>query len=174
MRKLRSVLGGVAVAASLVAACPAALAHHAGGIGNTQGAGPINPITALTLEQGLSVAGISVDYTRLDGLGDQTLLQAGEGVHDLRTIQSYALGLAYGLTNDLMLAFHLPFVRRTGIREAEGGPPEVEDHGEAEGLGDLSILGQYRFFRQGGLEAAALLGVKTPTGSTHERTLQGL
>ena len=85
--------------------------------------------------------------------------------HDLRTIQSYALGLAYGLTNDLMLAVHLPFVRRTGIREAEGAPPEVEDHGEAEGLGDLSILGQYRFFRQGSLEAAALLGVKTPTGS---------
>ncbi len=173
MRTLHLGLGVLAGVASLAAGLSAAVAHHAGGIANTQGAGPINTITATTLEQGQGVAVISVDYTHLEGLSDGTLLQAGEGVHDLRTIQSYALGLAFGLTTDLMLTVQLPFVRRTGIREAEGNPPDVEALGNADGLGDLAVLGQYRFFRQGGLEAAALFGVKAPTGETDARTLEG-
>lgn len=173
MQKLRHMLSGTAAVMTLAAAGSDACAHHAGGIGNAQGAGPINTISASTLEQGHGVAGITVDYSKFGGLSDENLLTAGEGVHDLRTIQSYALGFAYGLTDDLMLSVRLPYVRRTGIREAEGTPPDVEAFGAADGLGDLSVLGQYRFLRQGALEAAALIGVKAPTGSTDERTLAG-
>jgi hypothetical protein len=46
--------------------------------------------------------------------------------------------------------------------------PLVEDLGNSSGIGDLTLLGQYRFFnnKAAGLEAALLLGVKAPTGKT--------
>ncbi len=100
-------------AITLALSCSVTRAHHVGGVGNSQGAGPINTISASTLQQGLSVAGISVDYQRLKGLSNQTLIEAAEhaddeaaghqDVHDLRSVQSYALTYSYGVTNDLML-----------------------------------------------------------------------
>ena len=160
----------------------AAEAHHPGGTGNTGGAGPINTISASTLETGHLVAGVVVDATRLNTLSGTTLIGATaagiEGVHDLKAIQSYALVGAYGVTGDLMISFHLPYLERTGIRAAEpnedSGIIEVLDHGESDGLGDISALGQYRFFNdlQSRTQAALLLGVKAPTGPTNRRSRQ--
>ena len=81
---------------------------------------------------------------------------------------------------------------RTGIREAshhhhdesahthaEGGAthhetPETLDRGDTEGIGDLTLFGQYRFYGQDtGLQASLLTGVKTPTGETDEHDDQG-
>lgn len=159
------------------------LAHHAGGIGNTGGAGPILTISASTLEQGHAVAGVVIDYTSLNTLSEGTLKQAVaggvEGVHDLKTLQSYAFIAAYGVTNDLMLSLRLPYVKRTGIKAAEQDPGtgdiEVMDHGGSEGLGDLSVFGQYRFYndRASRSEAALLFGVKAPTGTTGRLSRQG-
>lgn len=159
-----------------------AFAHHAGGIGNTGSGGPINTISADTLEANHSVAGISVTYADFSQLSDATLIGATaagiEDVHGIETIQSYALTYAYGLTNDLMVGFRLPYTKRTGIRAAEEnelGEIEVEDHGTSEGIGDLSFFAQYRFFndRASGTEAALILGLKTPTGATHKKSLEG-
>ena len=50
-----------------------AFAHHPGGLGNTQGAGPVNTISASTLEEGRGVAGFILDYTSLETLSDATL-----------------------------------------------------------------------------------------------------
>jgi hypothetical protein len=96
-------------------------------------------------------------------------------VHDLRTIQTYAFTYAYGVTNDLMLVASLPYVRRTGIREAheEDDEFEVENLGPTDGIGDTTLLGQYRFFKGRGMETAVLLGFKAPTGKTNERSLEG-
>ena len=173
--------GALGVASMLLSAHPA-LAHHAGGSGNTGGAGPINTISASTLEAGHAVAGVVVDYTRLNTLSDATLSAATaagiDGVHDLKTLQSDALVGAYGVTNDLMISFHLPYVKRTGIRAAEEDPStnsiEVLDHGGADGFGDVSLLGQYRFFNdaQSRTQAALLLGLKAPTGPTNRRSRQ--
>ncbi len=164
----------------------AALAHHPGGVGNALGAGPINTISATTLEQGQSVAGITVLYTSYDNLSDATLIEAAEAgiedVHGLGSIQNYGLTYSYGLTNDLMVTLWLPYVRRTGIREVphehgEGdGHDEDHEHVEVEslgspsGIGDLSLLGQYRFIndRASRTEAALLLGFQAPTGETDE------
>jgi hypothetical protein len=160
-------------------------AHHAGGVGNAQGAGPINTISASTLERGHSVAGITVDYTSFDTLSDETLIEAHENdiedVHGLDTIQSYSASYSYGVTDDLMVTLRLPVVKRTGIRAVEhqheaeeleqDQEPEIEDHGNPTGIGDLSLLAQYRFLnnRASRTEAAVLLGVKAPTGETDER-----
>jgi hypothetical protein len=163
-----------------------ATAHHAGGVGNALGAGPVVTISASTLEEGHSVGAVTFDYQSLSGLSDETLISAtanmppgspeSNNVHDLRTIQAYALSYAYGVTNDFMVAVRLPYVRRTGIREAEEDTPgdfEVEDFGPADGIGDLTLFGQYRFLHQRDTELALLFGLKTPTGKTNDHTLQG-
>ena len=163
-----------------------AWAHHAGGIGNALGAGPIITDPASTLDQGHSVAAVTLDYQSLGGLSTGTLLTAtaamppgspeSNNVHDLRTIQAYAISYAYGVTNDFTVAVRLPYVRRTGIREAVGDDAndlEVENFGPANGIGDLTLFGQYRFFRQYKTELAVLFGLKTPTGRTNDQTAQG-
>ncbi len=61
---LRFEAAATAAITILVSATQAA-AHHPGGIGNTGSGGPINTISASTLEQGHSAAGISVIYLRL-------------------------------------------------------------------------------------------------------------
>jgi hypothetical protein len=158
------------------------LAHHPGGIGNTGSAGPIVTISASTLEQGRSVAGVSLIYSDFSHLSDATLINATaagiEDVHGLDTIQSYALSYAYGLTHDLMIGFRLPYQKRTGIRAAEEDPPnpiEVEDHGGSTGIGDVSFFGQYRFLndKASQTEAAIILGLKAPTGPTDRKSPHG-
>jgi hypothetical protein len=101
-----------------------------------------------------------------------------------------------------MVSVLLPYVVRTGIREAahhhdvaagghshaegvvteaheHGGEthhevPETVDRGDTEGIGDLSLFGQYRFYGQeSGLQASLLTGIKTPTGETDEHDDQG-
>ena len=48
------------------------------------------------------------------------------------------------------------------------------DRGDTEGIGDLTLFGQYRFYGQdAGLQASLLTGIKTPTGETGERDDQG-
>ena len=174
-----------AVAAVMFAANPAS-AHHAGGVGNALGAGPIVTISADTLDQDHSVAAVTLNYQSLGGLSTETLLSAtaamppgspeSNNVHDLRTIQAYAISYAYGVTNDFTVAVTLPYVRRTGIREAveqDNGELEVENFGPADGIGDMTLFGEYRFFNQNHTELAALFGLTTPTGRTNAHTAQG-
>lgn len=158
-----------------------AFAHHPGG-GSTGGAGPINTISASTMEQGHWSAGFTVDYGSLNQLSDAKLLAATaagiDGVHGLKTIQSYALGLSYGVTNDFMIGVRLPFIKRTGIRAAEfndDGDLAVLDHGNASGIGDLTALGQYRLVNDQArrLEVALLAGFIAPTGVTGRTSRQG-
>ncbi len=169
-----------------VAGSVPASAHHAGGVGNALGAGPIVTISADTLDQDHSVAAVTLNYQSLKGLSTETLLSAtaamppgspeSNNVHDLRTIQAYAISYAYGVTNDFTVAVALPYVRRTGIREAveqDNGELEVENFGPADGIGDLTLFGQYRFYNQNHTELAALFGLTTPTGRTNAHTAQG-
>lgn len=169
-----------------VAGSVPASAHHAGGVGNALGAGPIVTISADTLDQDHSVAAVTLNYQSLEGLSTETLLSAtaamppgspeSNNVHDLRTIQAYAIPYAYGVTNDFTVAITLPYVRRTGIREAveqDNGEVEVENFGPADGVGDLTLFGQYRFYNQNHTELAALFGLTTPTGRANAHTAQG-
>lgn len=179
-RRIRKQALFVVVLASVATG---AQAHHPGGMGNTGGAGPINTLSASTLEAGASVAGISFVYTDYSRLSDRTLIEATEAgiedVHGLGTIESYALNYAYGFTRDLTIGFRLPYQKRTGIKAAEEEPGstevEAEDHGGSDGVGDLSLFGQYRFLNDaaGGNEAAVILGLKTPTGETGRRSPHG-
>jgi hypothetical protein len=61
-------------------------------------------------------------------------------------------------------------VQRTNIREGHvhNGEPEVERLGDSDGVGDLSLFGQYRFFRERAtqIEVAFLAGLRMPAGDT--------
>lgn len=170
-----------------------AAAHHPSGISGTGQAGPIITLGAATIEAGKSAAQITFEFTEFDALSDGVLIDAAgrhEHVHCLDTISSPAFSFAYGVTDNLMLAMRLPYVERTGIREgshehhagehmasafaAEFVENSVVDRGDTDGIGDLTLLAQYRFLRNGsGFEAAALFGVKSPTGETRERDDEG-
>lgn len=191
-----------AVLLTSTAATPA-FAHHPGGPGNTGGTGPINTISASTLPPGMSVVSVVYERMDIDPLSDAALAEGaahaaehGEDhahVHSLDSITSPSLNFAYGLTDDITLSVRLPYVTRRGIREGhvhgheeggghhgEGGEEqaieaEVHNRGGTSGIGDLSLLGQWRFLNGGaaGIEAALLGGLKAPTGSTDEDDRSG-
>jgi hypothetical protein len=156
-----------------------ALAHHPGGVGGIGSAGPIVTLPATTLEAGQVTAAFLFEYIKFNPLSDAILADAAgrhEHVHSLNTIQSPSLAGALGLTNDLQVMFRLPYVLRTDIREGhhEHGAGGVVNNtvdvlGDSAGIGDLTLLGQWRFYnnRATGTELAVLFGAQAPTGRTN-------
>jgi hypothetical protein len=156
-----------------------AWAHHPGGASNTGGAGPITTISAETLEAGHGAVAFLYEYIAFGGLGDADLINAAskhQHVHSIGTIQNAAASAAYGITDDLMVSVRVPYVLRTDIREGHhehlaGGVVNntVDFRGDSSGIGDVTVLGQYRFLnnRATNTQAAFLFGVKLPTGATN-------
>jgi hypothetical protein len=137
---------------------------------------------AHTLEQGRSSVSIDYEFIRLRALSDAAMAAAvtpSTHVHSLKTIASVAASFAYGVTDNLTVILRMPWVRRTGIREAHVHDPldPVSFHqlGTSSGVGDLTGIAQYRFMHDHvrGIDAAVLIGVKAPTGKTNARTNDG-
>ena len=176
------IKAAASAAAAALAFTTSASAHHPGGAGNAVGAGPINTISASTLEKGQTVAGVTFEYMGLGGINDGDLKKAAEDAHEhghgghahsIGSILSPAASVAYGLADDLTLSLRLPYVSRHDIREGHKhdhhDPAEVHYRGDASGFGDISALAQWRFLNNSAsqTEAALLLGVKAPTGRTN-------
>ena len=177
-----------AAGAALLLAQPA-FAHHPSGVGSTGGAGPINTISASPLDKGETAASIAFEWIKFDPLSNAFLADFGAThghdvhVHSLSSIMAPAISFGYGLTADFTLSARLPVVVRTDIKEAAhehpgGGAPAVgtvDFLGDSAGIGDLTLLGQYRFYnnRATRTELALLLGVKAPTGVTDRHTDTG-
>jgi hypothetical protein len=160
-----------------------ALAHHPGGGGNSSGGGPIFTIPASTLEQGHYAVAFAYEYARLGGVNDSDLINAAAKhihAHSIKTIESAVASFAYGITNDLTVAVRAPVNRRTDIREGHHshGPAgnTVDYRGDSTGFGDVTVLGQWRFLNNviSGTQAALLLGIKAPTGTTNLYDQQGV
>ncbi len=162
-----------------------AFAHHPGGASNTGGAGPIVTISASTLEAGHGAIAFLTEYLKFGGLDNSDLIAAaGKHIHahSIDSIRSTSLSAAYGVTDDLTVSARIPWVQRTDIREGHhthlpGGVVSntVDYRGDSSGLGDLTVLGQWRFFNNQATrtEAAFLFGVKAPTGPTNRLDQQG-
>ena len=169
--------------------------HPSPGLGSGM-AGPINTLPAETLSEGQWTAGFRTEYLELDDISNtklSNLSEKGKTAHSTDYLISPSVGVAYGVTDNFMIAGQLPYVKRRGIREAghhddEGGHEEeheeeeeeheegsVEKLGDSEGIGDATLYGQYRFINDAssGLQASVLLGIKMPTGETHEKTKDG-
>jgi hypothetical protein len=128
------------------------------------------------------VAGIVFEMVKMDSFSDAQLKTlAGQHIHahGLDAILAPSLLFAYGLTKDLTLSARLPYLVRQGIREGEHshGPAgnTVVDRGDADGIGDLTLMAQYRFLndQRSRAEAALLVGLRAPTGRTDVRDAHG-
>jgi len=141
--------------------------------------GPIVTIPATTLPKNNWAAGIRTELVSFDTFSDSQLLEfaeAGEDVHSVEELISPFFGLAYGVTDDFTLSVNVPYVLRTDVREAhlhEDGDAEAELNGDSKGIGDLTMLGQYRFVKTPNLGIALLAGLKMPLGRTGSRTTGG-
>lgn len=99
------------------------------------------------------------------------LHESGRDAHSRRTDSNYSAIIGYGITDNLSLTLQLPYVEKR--------TREVEEHdflGEKEsssGIGDVIVFGKYRFYNKL-FGAAAILGVKTPTGETDEESSNDL
>lgn len=136
--------------------------------------GPMaNTPTASTLGRGRVAAGFAWQQARYNAIPARDaheLHDDGRDVHGKNHEEMYAVHLGYGLTDHLDLYLIAPLASKTSI--------QIEEHahlgrGErADGIGDLRIVGKYRFWRRG-IEAAAFLGLKAPTGETSDRDQSG-
>jgi hypothetical protein len=169
LRTIALSAGATALLLAMPVAAPA-FAHHPSGAGSAGGAGPIVTVPATTLEKGHSSAAVVFEYLEFKSLSD-AFLKNNNHVHSLDAIMSPSLLFSYGVTDDLTFTLRLPFVRRVNVREGHvhGNPPgEVLELGDSAGVGDLSLLAQYRLLnsRATQTEIALLLGLSLPTGDT--------
>jgi hypothetical protein len=153
-------------------------ADHASASFETGAAGAIMTTPGATLPKGEFVVGIRVQSLELDDISDAVLEAAGtadEDVHSVDNLFSASANVAYGITNDLTVGLSMPYVDRSNVREAHSdmGVGESELAGDSNGVSDLTLFGQYRFHRSEEQDAAILIGIKTPTGETGVREIEG-
>lgn len=158
----------------------ASYADHASvslGSGSQAGA-PIASGSAIPLAKGQFSVGLRNEYVRFNEFSDRKLesLREKDEEADLHSVESIivpSVGVAYGVTDDFTVGLKVPYVFRNNIREPEHGHDAgVETLGDAEGLGDTVLFGQYRVFHnaENDTHVSALFGVKAPTGRTNRRS----
>ena len=153
-------------------------ADHTSASFETGAAGAIMTTPGATLPIGKFVVGMSVQFIELDDISDEVLeaaATADEDVHSVDSLFSASANLAYGLTDDLTIGLTMPYVDRSNVREAHNdmGVGEAELAGDSNGVGDLTLFGQYRFHQSEKQDAAIIMGIKTPTGETGVREIEG-
>ena len=156
-----------------------AWAHHPTGVTGTGHAGPIITISATPIEKGKMPVAIQAEFIEMDPFSDDELKgfsNSGKDAHSVDSIFHTVLGIGYGLTDDLTLGCKIPYVQLDNIREAHADEPgEIHQHGDAKGIGDISVFGQYRFLnlKASKIESALIFGLKMPTGKTTDRDIGG-
>jgi len=161
--------------------CSTALYADHPSAGFTSGSGgAINTTGGNTLNANQWHFSVRTQWIKNDRFSDAELehfaRQGIEEVHSVDQLQQTALGISYGLTPKLTLSAHVPYISRKRIREGEledDGEAEVDNLGDAKGLGDILLNAQYKFFDHPKTQASVLFGLKTPSGNTHEKIRGG-
>ena len=142
--------------------------------------GPIVTIPADTAPKGSWGIGFDMAYVKSDAYSDSELEHLAEDdvdAHSTDYLLSTSLGVSYALTDDFTIAARLPYIHRDNLREGshEDEVSGVEELGDSSGIGDLTLMGKYRFLKseRHNLQAALLFGVKAPTGKTDEKSDEG-
>ena len=153
-------------------------ADHASASFETGAAGAIMTTPGATLPEGKLVLGGSMQFIEFDDISDSSLESFGaadEDVHSIDNLFQYQVSLAWGVTNNLTIGASVPYLERNNIRAAHNdmGTGEVEIAGDASGIGDARLFGQYRFFHDTLQDLAVITGIKIPTGATDEREVEG-
>ncbi|MCI0605318.1 hypothetical protein L0156_20230 [bacterium] len=170
----------------------AAVADHPSAGFGADSTGPIITVSATTLAEGEWSFSSRLEYLNLKTFTDEELIEFAEEdqhVHSTSSVLTPFFNGAYGVTDNFSLSFRIPYVARNNIREAEiedhgheeplegtGHGEEAEIHGgDARGIGDALVFGQYRFINtdESALQLALLAGVKFSTGSKSEKDSEG-
>lgn len=180
----------------------AAIADHAPASFGATHTGALTTLSAVTQPAGVLSLGLQLQVLDFARFSDAELIghtEDGEHVHGVGKLYEGSLGFAYGVTENFTLIGSLPHVTRRGQREAEHGHAEEHDHGaglplpipslpheheahepavrrldDSSGLGDLTLLGQYRWRQDpASVQLAWLFGFKAPTGRTDLRDHHG-
>lgn len=155
-----------------------AFGHHPSGGAGLGQAGPIRTAAATTLPQGKVFFDAQAEFIDLDEFSDRELLgyaKRGNDVHTAGSIYHTILSMGYGVTDNLTIGLRMPYENIDNIREAHSDEPgEIHLHGDAKGIGDITLMGQYRFLKtETKFESALFLGIKIPTGKTNDRDIHG-
>ncbi len=154
----------------------AAFAHHEGAIAGPGIAGPIITIPARTLPRGRAFLGTGIKYTHWGNFGPRktaNLARRGETTGQINESMNLTLSGGYGITDDLDIYLSIPYTFKYDLIETDGG--EISNFGDSIGLGDITLLSQYRFLKleEKGFYASLLGGVTIPVGQTEVVTDQG-
>lgn len=142
-------------------------------------AGPIVTVSAIPLPERSLFFDLRLEAIEFGDLSEEELER--EGTHSVDRLLSHSLAAAYGATENLTVGLRLPYLRREKIVEGHGHGGEEEGEGgtvelgDAEGMGDLTLFGHYRFLHrpQEGIHAAFFFGLKAPTGVDDRRSDEG-
>lgn len=188
-----SFFTSVITLAVLVNVAPVLADHASVGMG-VGTAASINTESGVTLPKGRWSTGVRSEYINFDEFSESKLIRLREededaDLHNVEYLWSTAATAFYGVTDDFTVGVRIPYVHRNNIREPghghghdEGGDddhgdeeaPEIEQLGDAKGLGDISLFGQYRFYKNPhSRHASVLLGLKAPTGKRNDKSREG-
>ena len=154
-------------------------AHHAPGAAVTGHTGPVLTSSASPLQKGQTAITLLSSYTDINFFSDSEMLDyasQGNDVHTFDYLYTISAVVAYGITDNLTLSLKIPYTSQNNIREAHSDEPdEIHQHGDARGMGDITILGQYRFLKLPSrqFETSVLFGLKVPTGKTNDKDMHG-
>ena len=142
------------------------------------GAATINTVGA-EISSGVGV-GIRYDRRAYKLFTDAELLQfqqAGEDVHQHAVEETIFLGASFGITPNIDLSVQLPLGRFSNFKDNSDSfalaNNTISATDVSQGVGDLLVMGRYRFFQREDQNIAAIAGIKLPSGNTRQRTNAG-
>ncbi|MFT4584986.1 MAG: hypothetical protein ACI8XZ_004751, partial [Gammaproteobacteria bacterium] len=170
--KMRKLIRLVCSAVAFGAANHVVFADHPSIVSGSERGGGLNTISTSSLRAGEWVVGLRSEVINNDPFSNAELAgfaAAGEeGIHATDEVVSAAATLVYGVTDNLDLSARIPWIARNNIREGEieDGEADAHGHGDSEGIGDLTMLANYRIFAREDAEVSVQGGWKMPTGKT--------
>jgi len=169
-------------AAALLACSTAAYADHSGpaAIGGSGGALDVSGPSMLGAGE-VALAWRTVLALPQDRPDAELEALAEDDIHAHTSdyVLTSALAAAYGITDRLAVSAQIPFVLREDLREGEHShvegvsANEVVQLGDVAGIGDLSLIASYRLTGREGSGLALIGGLKLPTGTTRQRSIEG-
>ncbi len=178
MRVLHRVLL-LATAGLVSGICGTIRADHPPGLFSATNVGPINFLSAHTLDRGCWAFGGHSEYVSFDRRPDDqlpTLFDQGFDAENVDYSSVTFASVAYGVVEGLTVVGRMPYVHHDDVIQPEdqGGVTVLEDQGDAGGFGDFLLLGVLNLWQSpcGSVQVSAIFGVECPTGRTDAETLQ--
>jgi hypothetical protein len=142
------------------------------------GAATINTVGA-EISSGIGV-GIRYDRRAYKLFSNAELLKfqgQGENVHQHAVEETIFLGASFGITPNIDLSVQLPLGRFSNFKDNGDSfalaNNTISATDVSQGVGDLLVMGRYRFFQREDQNIAVIAGIKLPSGNTNQKTNVG-